>query len=384
MKPKARMNRIATACVASVFTLAWHGSTVSADVASTQPAASPAASTQPVSNPVNDQPIVADFHALQKQLQVYMPDPGVLADPARRAAAAPNSIPLLAQMKADLEQLASHNAAAKPKLAAQEREIVNYMAILGDPKSIAELASKAASADPAVSLKGQIDQLSVRWDSAGKNADPQDAIVSDLETLDKAHSDSTELTVFNYHLYQTAASPAVADRVRTMIVNDLHNPAAEQVCQIFGGELKLAQAKDKPLLIEGKTMEGKSFSSKEWTGKVILVDFWATWCVPCRGELPRVKAMYDQYHEKGLEVLGVSNDFSGEALTHFVAKSQLPWPELFDPGAAAQQQFNPIAQNQGITAIPTMFLIDRKGIVRSITAREEMESLIPKLLSEPG
>jgi peroxiredoxin len=287
-------------------------------------------------------------------------------------------------MNADLQQLGARNPASNLKLAQQERQIVVYMAILGDPKSNADLADQATSADPAIALQGQMDQLAVRWTSAGKNADAQDTIIPDLAKLDKAHADSPDLAIFNYRLYQTAAAPTEAARLKTLIANDLQNPVATKICQTLDAGAKLGQAQDKPLVIAGRTIEGKAFSTRDWAGKVILVDFWASWCGPCRGELPRVKAMYDQYHANGLEVLGVSNDYSSEALTKFVAQDQLPWPQLFDAEAAAQQQFNPITLNQGITAIPVMFLIDRKGIVRSITAREDMESLIPKLLAEPS
>jgi peroxiredoxin len=96
-----------------------------------------------------------------------------------------------------------------------------------------------------------------------------------------------------------------------------------------------------------------------------------------------VKKAYADFHDKGLEILGVSNDYSADELKSFIAKDpQMPWPQLFDAQAAGKQEWNPITTGFGIDGIPTMFLIDKKGVVRSVTARENFEEMIPKLLAE--
>ena len=82
-------------------------------------------------------------------------------------------------------------------------------------------------------------------------------------------------------------------------------------------------------------------------------------------------------------MLGVSNDFAADDLKKFLAENKdMPWPQLFDASAAAQQQWNPVTLAYGINGIPTMFLIDKKGVVRTVSARENMEELIPKMLAE--
>lgn len=128
------------------------------------------------------------------------------------------------------------------------------------------------------------------------------------------------------------------------------------------------------------TSEGFAGSTADWQGKVILVNFWATWCNPCRQEMPRIEKAYAQYHAKGLEVLGITSDTDRKALLDYLAQNpQMPWPELFD---AHNHGFHPLAEKYGIEAIPVLFLIDRRGILRTTEARADFEEMIPKLLEE--
>jgi thiol-disulfide isomerase/thioredoxin len=121
------------------------------------------------------------------------------------------------------------------------------------------------------------------------------------------------------------------------------------------------------LEIAGPTVEGEAFSSSRWRGKVVLVDFWATWCVPCLEELPNVHEVYDRYHADGLEVVGVSLDNSRESLERFVKKNGIPWPQIFFPNARGWN--NPLARENHIQSIPTTFLLDSQGQVAATDAR---------------
>ena len=112
----------------------------------------------------------------------------------------------------------------------------------------------------------------------------------------------------------------------------------------------------------------------------VLVDFWASWCGPCKEELPKLKKFYQQYHGQGLEVVGVSCDNEAEDLGRFLAQNRdMPWPQLFDP---TQPGWHALAAKYNVNSIPTMFLIDRKGVVRSVEARANYEKLVPELLKE--
>lgn len=141
-----------------------------------------------------------------------------------------------------------------------------------------------------------------------------------------------------------------------------------------------------PLEIAGPTLEGADFDLKQLRGKVVLVDFWATWCGPCVAELPNVRQVYDRHHQDGFEVVGVSLDNSRERLAAFVRERQLPWPQIFFDEDGSRGWANPLARQYDITAIPSMFLIDQQGQVAASDVRgESLERAVAGLLGkEPG
>ena len=112
-------------------------------------------------------------------------------------------------------------------------------------------------------------------------------------------------------------------------------------------------------------LEGRPISLADYRGKVVLLDFWATWCVPCIAEMPNVRAVYEKYHTKGFEVIGISFDLDETALHKFIKENQLPWRQIF----AGERRRSSVAQKYRIKGIPTQFLIDREGKVISVNAR---------------
>jgi thiol-disulfide isomerase/thioredoxin len=133
----------------------------------------------------------------------------------------------------------------------------------------------------------------------------------------------------------------------------------------FDGIVRRLMLPGKPIEIRGKLVDGTPVNASAIKGKVVLVDFWATWCGPCKAELPNVLANYEKYHSRGFEVVGVSCDDDKAALVKFIEDQKLPWPIMFhDPTEGPG-----MADYYGITGIPTAILTNKKGEVVSLNAR---------------
>jgi thiol-disulfide isomerase/thioredoxin len=346
----------------------------------------------PATQPATTQPMAGNVDQLRNDidmqyglLQDVLDSADTLTTPARRSAAAPQVIPGLKKIVADLDALTKADPEHLNDITGIRSEYLMWLTLFGDSQGADRLAAEASSADPAQSLRGKVFQIVVSWTTSAQNADAQGAIADQIEKLAKDNPGSEELAVQMYHMSRVGpASPELAKRVTGILTGTMKGDVVDAIKSQMEGDQKMALAlENKPLTISGTKPDGTKFTTADWKGKVILVDFWATWCGPCLGELPHVKKMYAAYHGKGLEILGVSNDMSAEALTKFLSdKPDMPWPQLFDAAAAAKQQWNPITTGFGINGIPTMFLIDKKGVLRSVTARENMDDLIPKLLAE--
>lgn len=108
--------------------------------------------------------------------------------------------------------------------------------------------------------------------------------------------------------------------------------------------------------IAGESITGTPVRLSQYQGKVVLVDFWATWCGPCRQLIPHEKDLHRQYDTRPFQIIGISRDEKREDLKRFVEQEKLPWPNIFDGGGT-------ICSEWGVRAFPTFVLINHKGTI---------------------
>lgn len=123
-------------------------------------------------------------------------------------------------------------------------------------------------------------------------------------------------------------------------------------------------------------LQGKSWNLRELKGKVVLVNFWATWCPPCRKEMPDLQALYDKYKDQGFLVLSISDEEPGK-VAPFIAERKVTYPVLLDPGRKVNDAFV-------VDGIPKSFVYDREGklVAQSIDMRTRNQFL--EMLAQAG
>ena len=135
----------------------------------------------------------------------------------------------------------------------------------------------------------------------------------------------------------------------------------------------------KPLTLATKDLNGHLIALSQYKGRVVLLDFWATWCGPCVGEMPNVIAAFKKYHGQGFDVIGISLDESRPALTKFIAANKMPWRQVFDGkgwDSAVPHEF-------GVQSIPFGLLIGRDGQIAAVGVRgPELTVAIQKALAK--
>lgn len=130
---------------------------------------------------------------------------------------------------------------------------------------------------------------------------------------------------------------------------------------------------------EVETLGGETFSMADQRGQVVVVNFWATWCAPCRIEIPDLVEMQTELGDRGVRFVGISVDLdSDDVILDFAEQAGITYPIIVDDGSISEK-FG------GIFALPTTFVIDREGIIRRRKAGiESRETLMPVLEDVSG
>ena len=156
----------------------------------------------------------------------------------------------------------------------------------------------------------------------------------------------------------------------------------EDLANIASKKLETLNQFPEQLEISFKATDGRDVDLKKLKGKVVLVDFWATWCPPCIEEIPNMKKVYSKLHRKGFEIVGISCDEDKKTLADFISKNEMPWPQYFDDNNNGAPLENKFALKYKVQGLPSMWLINKKGQLVDINARWNLEEKVEKLLAE--
>ena len=168
--------------------------------------------------------------------------------------------------------------------------------------------------------------------------------------------------------------PAKAAKFLDTLLAD-KNPAVVQMAQ---AEVQLRDLKKKPLELEFTAYDGTKVDVSKLRGKVVLIDFWATWCGPCMEAVPDLVTVYKELHAKGFEIVGISLDQDKGSMEGVTLASGMVWPQYFD----GKGWGNEIGSRYGITSLPTMWLLNKKGVVVDTEGGEGLKEKVEKLVAE--
>ncbi|EMI53595.1 TlpA family protein disulfide reductase [Rhodopirellula sallentina] len=214
-------------------------------------------------------------------------------------------------------------------------------------------------------LVGQVLQIA---DESGINSQLY-SIASQLAAGLSA-ADQTDMAVKLYN--------NIADRME-----DSDDERMQQMASRARGSARRIGLLGNEMELEGTTAEGEAFDWSEYRGRVVLVDFWASWCGPCRGEIPNMKRNLEAYGDE-FAIVGINMDRTVKAMQECIEEEEIQWVNLVGDKETGTGWDHPIARYYGVSGIPTAILVDREGKVVSLSARgKRLDASLEELLGPP-
>jgi thiol-disulfide isomerase/thioredoxin len=292
-------------------------------------------------------------------------------------------VPEARLMSAQVDDLARGlNLPGAPTVDEVNRE---FGALAADPSLPMQLRAEASLMTITAALRrAETDEVALSKAGKGHSTqwDEVDARASAFEkdfgsvSFDGKSSAAAMLRAEQMRLLQQSNDTARLKALVAKLANDPHPEIAAMAKQAAADSQAEADLKTKPLDLSFTALDGSEVDLAKMRGKVVLIDFWATWCPPCVAEVPDVVAAYQKFHGQGFEIVGISLDHSKEALQTFLTAKGMTWPQYFD----GKGWDNEISSRFGIREVPTMWLVGKDGVLVLEDARNDLAGQVQKLL----
>lgn len=240
------------------------------------------------------------------------------------------------------------------------------------------LKDPALTPDDRITLRVQQIQRIMSTATEGTLTNALGRVEKAVRTLQADYPERPELAGLSASLAEIWFDRGDAQKSRLLAEEVMKSKAEADSKETASMLLKKISHLGKPLAIKVPALDGSEIDLQKLKGKVVLVDFWATWCGPCIKALPEVKSVYQKFHDKGFDVVGISYDDDKEAVQQLVSAEKIPWPQHFDEANAGKR----FGEEFGVIKLPTMWLVDKKGILRELGAQRDLAEKVEKLLAE--
>ena len=270
----------------------------------------------------------------------------------------------------------------------QEYKLVDVAVRLGNTNVVNRLTeikkTLAYSKDITEEMQVQFRLDLARQGAAEKLSEGMSAYLDDFEKRIRLVMKDYPTRLEPFNMLTQIAIGAVengdVDRAKRLAAEIEESKLNEVAKKLVRTKLKRFELIGKPFEFNAASLDGKEISMKNLRGKVVMLDFWATWCASCINAMPEIKELYAKYQSQGFEVIGVNQDEERETMNKTLKNLSLPWPQHFDAGNAKGTW----ASKLGISGLPAIWLIDKKGVLRYVNGQENLADKVRILMAEPA